>query len=59
MLKLVGNNGYGVAEYIASNVEDLADLPKDGLVGQGSTCFVIATSSVYMYDAEANEWKAI
>lgn len=59
MLKLVGNNGYGVAEYIASKVEDLADLPKDGLVGQGSTCFVIATSSVYMYDAEANEWKAI
>ena len=59
MLKLVGNNSYGVAEYIASTDADLANLPKDGLVGQGSTCFVIATSSVYMYDAEANEWKAI
>ena len=59
MLKLVGNNGYGVAEYIASTDADLADLPKDGLVAQGSTCFVIATSSVYMYDAEENEWKAI
>lgn len=59
MLKLVGNNSYGVVEYIASYEADLADLPKDGLVAQGSTCFVIATSSVYMYDAEANEWKAI
>ena len=59
MLKLVGNNSYGVAEYIASNVADLANLPKDGLVAQGSTCFVIATSSVYMYDAEENKWKAI
>ena len=59
MLKLVGNNAYGVVEYIASTEEDRENLPKDGLVAQGSTCFVIETSSVYMYDADANEWKAI
>lgn len=59
MLKVTNSNDRGVVEYVASSDADLADLPKDGLVAQGSTCFVIATSSVYMYDADANEWKAI
>lgn len=59
MLKVTNSNDRGVVEYVASSDEDLVNLPKDGLVAQGSTCFVIATSSVYMYDAEANEWKAI
>ena len=59
MLKLTNSNDRGVVEYVASTDADLANLPKDRLVAQGSTCFVIETSSVYMYDAEANEWKAI
>ena len=59
MLKLTNSNDRGVVEYVASSEADLANLPKDRLVAQGSTCFVIATSSVYMYDAEDNEWKAI
>lgn len=59
MLKVTNSNDRGVVEYVASSDKDLADLPKDGLVAQGSTCFVIATSAVYMYDAETNEWKAI
>ena len=59
MLKLTNSNDRGVVEYVASFEADLANLPKDRLVAQGSTCFVIETSSVYMYDAEANEWKAI
>lgn len=59
MLKITGSNQYGVVEYIASSEDDVANLPKDGLVGQGSTCFVIATSNVYMYDEETNTWKAL
>lgn len=59
MLKVTNSNDRGVVEYVASFEADLVNLPKDGLVAQGSTCFVIETSSVYMYDAETNEWKAI
>lgn len=59
MIKIVDQNRFGVVNYIVGTEEEIANLPKDGLVGQGSTAFVIATSKVFMYDEEANEWKAI
>ena len=59
MIKKVGGNAYGVVEFILSSVAEVEDLPKDGLVAQGSTAFVIENSSVYMYDEEENVWKAI
>ena len=59
MIKKVGGNAYGVVEFILSSVAEVEDLPKDGLVAQGSTAFVIATSNVYMYDEEKDIWKAI
>ena len=59
MIKIVDQNRFGVVNYIVSTKDDIANLPKDGLVSQGSTAFVIATSTVYMYDEEANEWKTI
>ena len=59
MIKKVGGNAYGVVEFILSSVAEVEDLPKDGLVAQGSTAFVIENSSVYMYDEEGNVWKAI
>ena len=59
MIKKVGGNAYGVVEFILSSVTEVDDLPKGGLVAQGSTAFVIENSSVYMYDEEANEWKTI
>ena len=59
MVKIVDQNKFGVVSYIVSTEAEIAQLPKDGIVGQGSTAFVIATSSVFMYDEEANIWKQI
>lgn len=59
MIKVVSQNHLGVVNYVVGTEAEIADLPKDGLVGQGSTAFVIATSTVYMYDEEQNAWIAI
>ena len=59
MIKIIDQNRFGVVNYVVGTKEEIAELPKDGLVAQGSTAFVIATSTVYMYDEEANEWKTI
>ena len=57
MLKVVGEKAYNTVEYIASKQADVADLPTE--LSQGSTCFVIETGAVYMFDEEAKEWKQI
>ena len=59
MIKVVDQNKFGVVSYIVGRECEIAELPNDGIVGQGSTAFVIATSSVFMYDEEANIWKQI
>lgn len=59
MIKIVDQNRFGVVNYIVGTEAEISDLPKDGLVGQGSTAFVIENSKVFMYDEEANVWKAI
>lgn len=59
MIKVVSQNHLGVVNYVVGTEAEIADLPKDGLVSQGSTAFVIENSSVYMYDEEANVWKTI
>mgnify|MGYP003410627543 FL=1 len=59
MINIVGKNAYGVVEYRVSNESEVAELPKDGLVAQGSSCFVLETSNVYMYNAETNKWQLI
>ena len=59
MIKIVDQNRFGVVNYVVGTEAEIADLPKDGLVAQGSTAFVIDGSLVYMYDEEANEWKLI
>ena len=57
MVKIVDQNRFGVVSYVVSTEAEIAELPKDGIVGQGSTAFVIATSSVFMYDDHANIWE--
>ena len=59
MIKVVDQNRFGVVNYVVGTVDEIAELPKDGLVAQGSTAFVIKGSLVYMYDEEENVWKAI
>ena len=59
MVKIVDQNRFGVVSYVVSTEAEIAELPKDGVVAQGSTAFVIATSNVFMYDEEANVWKQI
>lgn len=59
MIKVVDQNRFGVVNYVVGTVDEIAELPKDGLVAQGSTAFVIEGSLVYMYDEEENVWKAI
>lgn len=59
MIKVVDQNRFGVVNYVVGTIDDLAELPKGGLVAQGSTAFVIATSKVYMYDEEKDSWEAI
>lgn len=57
MIKITGRNAYGVVEYTLSTDDEVASLPKT--VGQGSTAFVIGSSSVYMFDEESKEWRKI
>ena len=59
MIKKVDQNKFGVSTFVINREEEVANLPKNGLVGQDSVAFVIETSNVFMYDEEANEWKAI
>ena len=57
MIKIMKRTGFNTVEYIVSAEAEIAELPKN--VGQGSTAFVIATSTVYMFDEEDKTWKAI
>lgn len=57
MIKKIGANKYGVVEYVCSQPEEVAELPT--LVGMGSTCVVIATAEVYMFDEEDKTWKKL
>ena len=59
MIKIIDQNRFGVVNYVVGTVDEIAELPKGGLVAQGSTAFVIENSSVYMYDEENDVWKAI
>ena len=59
MIKIVDQNRFGVVNYVVGTKEEIAELPKDWLVAQGSTAFVIDGSLVYMYDEEENAWKLI
>ena len=59
MIKIVDQNHLGVVNYVVGTEAEVAELPKKGLVAQGSTAFVIENSSVYMYDEENDVWKAI
>ena len=59
MIKVVDTNRFGVVSYVVGTEAEINELPKDGLVAQGSTAFVIATSKVYMYDEEKDSWEAI
>ena len=49
--------GFNTVEYIVSAEAEIAELPKN--VGQGSTAFVIATSTAYMFDEEDKTWKKL
>ena len=57
MLKVVNANSRGVVEYVAGTEADVTDLPTE--LSQGSTCFVIETGAVYMFNEETKEWKQI
>lgn len=46
--KQSGKENAYLTEYIADTLADIADLPHIGECSAGSTCFVIATSAVYM-----------
>lgn len=59
MIKVVDQNHLGVVNYVVGTEAEVKELPKKGLVAQGSTAFVIATSNVYMYDEEKDSWEAI
>lgn len=57
MIKFIGTTGFDIVEYVISKEEEVEKLPTN--VGQGSTAFVIATSTVYMFDEEDKTWKVI
>lgn len=58
MINISKDNGREqyVTEYIADTTEDIANLPTYCAVG--STCFVIATSQVYMFNSN-KQWIEI
>ena len=57
MIKKIGANSYGVVEYAISTEEEVTHLPH--LVGQGSTCIVVATGNVYMFNEENSSWHSL
>ena len=57
MIKKIGANAYGVVEYACSTERELDNLP--ALVGTGSTCIVIETGNVYMFDEEDKSWHSL
>lgn len=57
MIKKIGGNAYGVVEYACSTENEVAKLPT--LVGQGSTCIVIETGNVYMFNGEDASWYSL
>ena len=57
MIKKINANKFGVVEYAVSTEEEVAQLPH--LVAQGSTCIVIATANVYMFDEEDSSWHSL
>ena len=57
MIKKIGANSYGVVEYAISTEEEVTQLPH--LVGQGSTCIVVATGNVYMFNEENSSWHSL
>lgn len=57
MIKITTEKARGVIEFVASREDEIKDLPKD--VAHGSTCFVIAGGSVYMFDEEDKTWKKL
>ena len=59
MIKIIDQNRFGVVNYVVGTEAEVDDLPKGGLVAQGSTAFVIHGSLVYMYDEEKDSWEAI
>ena len=46
-----------ILQYCCDTREDLAKLPTGD--GAGSTCIVIATQEVYMFDEEDMTWKKL
>lgn len=57
LIKKINANQYGVVEYVVSNESEVTQLPH--LVGHGSTCIVIATSNVYMFDGGDSSWHSL
>lgn len=57
MIAKINQNAFGVVEYAVSKEEEVAQVPH--LVGQGSTCIVIATANVYMFDEEDSSWHSL
>ena len=57
MIKKTNANKFGVVEYAVSTEEEVAQLPH--LVGQGSTCIVVATGNVYMFNEENSSWHSL
>ena len=57
MIKKTNANKFGVVEYAVSTEEEVAQLSH--LVAQGSTCIVIATANVYMFDESDLSWHSL
>ena len=57
MIKKTDANRYGVVQYAVSTEDEVAQLSH--LVAQGSTCIVIATANVYMFDESDLSWHSL
>lgn len=55
--KQSGHTTYNTVEFILDTVDDVENLPVDG-IAVGSTAFVISESTVYMFN-NAGDWKEI
>ena len=57
MIKKTNANKFGVVEYAVSTEEEVAQLPH--LVGQGSTCIVVATEMSICFNEENSSWHSL
>ena len=57
MIRKLNSNRYGVEEYVCSTPDEVGQLPVN--LTSGSTCLVITTGEVFMFNEGDSSWYSL